>query len=238
MTPSDRALPLNRKDRTMSAKQFSRRRTALIGAMLATAGLLQGCAGRDSMSTSAVPDDYRSRHPITLSEAEHTLDIPIASGDTRLTIGVADAIRGFAASYGTSSSGSIVIMTPSGSTNSMASANARKQIRAVLTSAGVPARRIAETSYSASGTSAPIRLSYIAMTAMTHPCGNWPEDLSNNTFANKNWQNFGCAAQSNMAAQIANPMDLVTPRGMSPIDAERRSNVIGLYREGATTATQ
>jgi len=214
------------------------RRIAFAGLMIATAGLVQGCASRDSMSTSSIPDDYRSRHPITLSEAERTLDIPIASGDSRLTVGVSDAIRGFAAGYASSSSGSVLIMTPEGSANSVASSNARKQIRSVLTSSGVPARKIAETRYAASGTSAPIRLSYVAMTAMTHPCGNWPEDLSNNTMANKNWENFGCASQSNLAAQIANPMDLVTPRGMSPIDAERRSNVIGLYRDGSNTATE
>ena len=238
MTHSPTAASLNARDRTMFAKQSSLRRLALAGLLITTAGLVQGCAGRDSMSTGAIPDDYRSRHPITLSEAEHTLDIPIASGDSRLTVGVSDAIRGFAANYASSSSGSIVIMTPEGSANSAASSYARKQIRTVLTSAGVPARKIAETRYAANGSSAPIRLSYLAITAMTHPCGNWPEDLSNNTFANKNWQNFGCATQSNMAAQIANPMDLVTPRGMSPIDAERRSNVIGLYREGSNTATE
>jgi pilus assembly protein CpaD len=221
----------------MFARPSSLRRLALAGLLVASAGLVQGCASRDGMSTGAIPDDYRSRHPITLSEAEHTLDVPIASGDSRLTVGVSDAIRGFAASYASSSSGSIVIMTPDGSANSAASANARKQIRTVLTGAGVPARKISETRYAATGSSAPIRLSYMAITAMTHPCGNWPEDLSNDTFSNKNWQNFGCASQSNMAAQIANPMDLVTPRGMSPIDAERRSNVIGLYREGSNTAT-
>lgn len=227
----------NARDRTMFARQSPLRRVAVAGLLVATAALVQGCAGRDGMSTGSVPDDYRTRHPITLSEAEHTLDIPIASGDSRLTVGVSDAIRGFAATYASSSSGSILIMTPQGSANSVASYNARRQIRSVLASAGVPARKIEETNYAASGSSAPIRLSYLAITAMTHPCGNWPEDLSNDTVANKNWQNFGCATQSNMAAQIANPMDLVTPRGMSPIDAERRSNVIGLYRKGENTAT-
>ncbi len=30
---------------------------------------------KDGMSTSAIPDDYRTRHPIMLSEVEHTLDV-------------------------------------------------------------------------------------------------------------------------------------------------------------------
>ena len=104
--------------------------------------------------------------------------------------------------------------------------------------AGVAPGKIMETRYAASpnGDASPIRLSYVAVTAMTGQCGQWPEDLSDNTFANKNWYNFGCASQSNLAAQIANPVDLVGPRGMSPIDAERRAVVIDTYRGKTSTA--
>ena len=89
-----------------------------------------------------------------------------------------------------------------------------------------------ETSYDASGygESAPVRLAFFAITAQTGPCGEWPEDLVVNTMENKNYQNFGCASQANLAAQIANPMDLVQPRGMTEIDAARRSIVIKDYR--------
>ena len=68
----------------------------------------------------------------------------------------------------------------------------------------------------------PFALSFVGVTAMTDQCGQWPEDLMMNSMANKNWHNFGCASQNNLAAQIANPNDLFTPRGETPIDAERR----------------
>lgn len=212
----------------------------LLGSVLLGAAALAGCGSmKDQMSTSAIPDDYRTRHPIMLSEVEHTLDVPIASGDRKLTLGVQDSIAGFAADYLSTSTGTIQIMVPHGSPNSGAASAMRKQIRQVLTTRGVPANRIIETSYQAdtSSNAAPVRISYVAVTATTNPCGEWPEDLQNNTFSNKNYHNFGCATQSNLAAQIANPMDLVTPRDMSPIDATRRSTVIGLYREGSNTAT-
>ncbi len=212
----------------------------LLGSVLLGAAALTGCGSmKDQMSTSAIPDDYRTRHPIMLSEVEHTLDVPIASGDRKLTLGVQDSIAGFAADYLSASTGTIQIMVPHGSPNSGAASAMRKQIRQVLTTRGVPANRIIETSYQADASSnaAPVRISYVAVTATTNPCGEWPEDLQNNTFSNKNYHNFGCATQSNLAAQIANPMDLVTPRDMSPIDATRRSTVIGLYREGSNTAT-
>nr|WP_246701798.1 CpaD family pilus assembly protein [Rhizobium terricola] len=228
-------MPVKRS--TYAAPRFAR--TALAAAILGATAILAGCANRDNMSTGAIPDDYRTRHPITLTEVEHTLDVPVASGDRALTAGMRDSIGGFASEYMTSSTGTIQIMLPQGSPNSAAAANIRKDIRAALTSRGVPAPRIIETTYQAGATGdvAPVRLSYVATTAITDQCGQWPEDLQNNTMANKNWHNFGCASQANLAAQIANPMDLVTPRAMAPIDATRRSTVIGLYREGSDTST-
>ncbi|UXT23662.1 pilus assembly protein CpaD [Agrobacterium tumefaciens] len=216
---------------------LSGRRTGLVIVAALAAGLLQGCA-RDPMTTNAIPDDYRTRHPITLSEAEHSLDIPVSASDSRLTTAMADNVRGFAQNYASMSTGIINIQTPSGSANSTAASRMAKQIRSTLSGAGVAPGKIMETRYAASpnGDASPIRLSYVAVTAMTGQCGQWPEDLSDNTFANKNWYNFGCASQSNLAAQIANPMDLVGPRGMSPIDAERRAVVIDTYRGKTSTA--
>jgi len=216
-------------------------RIAMTALMIGSAAMLAGCGtNKDNMSTGAIPDDYRTRHPITLNEVEHTLDIPIASGDHKPANGVQDSIGGFASDYLPTSSGTIQIMLPHGSANSGAAANVRAQIKKVLTARGVKSNRIIETSYQASptGDAAPVRLSYVAITAVTNQCGEWPEDLQNNTFSNQNYHNFGCATQSNLAAQIANPMDLVTPRAMAPIDATRRSNVIGLYREGSDTSTE
>jgi len=229
-------MPVKRS--TFAAPRFAR--AALAATILGATVVLSGCGtNRDDLTTGSIPDDYRTRHPITLTEVEHTLDMPVASGDRELTIGMSDAVGGFAADYMSSSSGTIQILIPQGSPNSAAAAHMRKQIRATLVRRGVPGPRIIETSYQAgaSGDAAPVRLSYVAITAVTNQCGDWPEDLQDNTFANKNWQNFGCATQANLAAQIANPMDLVTPRAQAPIDATRRSTVIGLYRAGKNPST-
>ena len=206
--------------------------------VLAAVAALQGCA-RDPQTTGAIPDDYRTRHPITLSEAQHSLDIPVSPADNRLPGAMAENVKGFVQNYVASSTSIVQMQVPTGSGNAASASIIKRQIRSILTSSGIPAGKIAEVPYGASpyGDAAPIRLSYVAVTAMTGQCGQWPEDLNSNTSSNKNWYNFGCASQNNLAAQIANPMDLVGPRGMSPIDAERRSVVLDKYRAGKNTAT-
>ena len=50
------------------------------------------------------------------------------------------------------------------------------------------------------------------------------------TSENKHYADFGCSYQNNLAAQMANPADLLGPRKPSTIDAENRGAVIDVYR--------
>ncbi len=66
-----------------------------------------------------------------------------------------------------------------------------------------------------------IRLSYPRIAAVAGPCGLWPEDLGPSINdprygENKDYYNFGCANQRNLAAMIDNPADLVQPRSEIP----------------------
>lgn len=209
-------------------------RAALAATLVLSAVALSSCGTRpDGNATGSIPDDYRTRHPIVLTEDAQTLDIPIATGDRSLTTGVRDNIRGFAGDHAERSRSAVQIMLPRGSANAATADHVRKEIRATLLAAGVKRDQLIETNYDASGygPNAPIRLAFFAITAKAGPCGEWPDDLVQNTTENKNYHNFGCATQANLAAQIANPMDLVQPRGMSPIDAEQRNVVIQDYRD-------
>lgn len=204
--------------------------------VLGIAAALSGCARPDGMSTGSLPDDYRTRHPIVVGEAEKVIDIPIASGDRHLSIGQSEVIAGFATNYLGTSSGPIQILAPQGAANSSAAMAASTDIRKLLRKMGVADNRIVQTSYAADGygSAAPVRISYRAITAQTQPCGEWPEDMTLNTSQNNNYYNFGCANQANLAAQIANPNDLLGPRRMTPADAAQREQAIERYR-GAYT---
>ncbi|MBB6487591.1 CpaD family pilus assembly protein [Rhizobium lusitanum] len=220
------------------------RRLALIApVLLLTAAAISGCAdSRDRMTTSAINDDYRQRHPIVLTEKERSLDIPVAASDRRLTTGMRDTIRGFVQEYRGHASGTVEILLPRGSVNSQAASVLRQQIRKELVGNGIPSARVVESYYPAGnpGDAAPIRLRFTATTALTNTCGQWPDDLSDNAFDNQNYYNFGCATQHNLAAQVANPTDLISPRAASPIDTDQRGKVIDNYRKGSvptSTAT-
>ena len=64
---------------------------------------------------------------------------------------------------------------------------------------------------------------------------SWPTNLADDR-RNLPYPNFGCAQQHNLAAQIANPADLLGPRTMDPADQERRAIVLDKYRRGETNA--
>ncbi|WP_430258052.1 CpaD family pilus assembly protein [Neorhizobium sp. IRS_2294] len=222
---------------TSTSASAAKRRQIRSGlGIAALAALLSSCG--NNMTTGSVPDDYRTRHPIVLAEGESSLDIPIGSGDVRLTIGLRDTVKGFAQRFVSSPAGVIQVQVPQGSYNAGAASHLAGDVRRTLIANGIKPQRILMTSYGASptGDAAPIRLSFVTTKAMTGQCGKWPADLSNDTYNNSNWYNFGCASQNNLAAQIASPSDLIAPRGMTPIDATQRAGVIRSYR-GETTSS-
>lgn len=226
---------------THDNSKFRLVRFATAAAVLAAAAALASCAARpDRVTTSSVSsNDYRTAHPITLAEVQHALDVPVGSGEGRLTTSLRDLIRGFAQDYTAISKSTISVALPSNAANAGATRAVSAEVRKVLIDSGVKSNRIVLTSYdpSAADASAPIRLTFVAVTAITGDCGQWPTDLFGPTIRdNTNWENFGCATQQNLAAQIANPADLVGPRGMTPIDAQRRAEVISVYRSDGNPA--
>jgi pilus assembly protein CpaD len=214
------------KEPVMSERNISIRMKPVL-ALLAVA-LLAGCAQREM--TGSIPDDYRTNHPIVISEKEQVSDIPVGHADNKLSITQRSIVQNAIANYHANGSGVIHILLPAGSPNEHAAARLRGDIVAVLRTGGVKQFNISSERYQAGADeSAPIRLSYSAMAASTGPCGQWPKDLLD-TADNRHYANFGCASQNNLAAQVANPADLLGPRAQTTIDAERRGIVIDDYR--------
>jgi pilus assembly protein CpaD len=195
-------------------------------------GLLSGCVKRDSITVGAIPDDYRTTHPIVIAEKNEKIDLPVAAGDRGMTESQRISLDGFLDGYDRSAQPIMTISVPNGSANELAAADAARDFRRFLRSRGVRESRIAMMSYQspAVDVSAPVRVSFLAMRAQTNKCGRWPDDLTHDA-ENKHYADFGCSYQNNLAAQIEDPADLLGPRKQSEIDAENRGEVIDLYRK-------
>ena len=209
-------------------------RIAAVAAVAFSAALASGCAGRDSVKVGSIPDDYRTNHPIVIAEREKTIDIPVGTADRGITRVQKVAVDGFIADYDRRAAPLVGVMVPYGSANQAAASAVAADLVKRLRAAGVPEGRILHEPYDAArhGDSAPIRLSYAEMKASTGPCGRWPGDMLQ-TSENKHWANYGCSYQNNLAAQVANPADLLGPRKPGDIDAENRSDAIDQYRARA-----
>lgn len=200
---------------------------------IVAAALLSGCSmqNRDSITVGSVPDDYRTNHPIVISERSEVLDIPVGIGQSGMTNAQRISLEGFLAAYDRSAAPVVTIIVPSGSANEVVARYVAGELAHVIVKNGIPDYRIATAAYVAEPASAaPIRVTYTAMKASTGKCGRWPADLMENS-ENRHYANFGCSYQNNLAAQIANPADLLGPRKQTTIDAEQRSKVIDRYRD-------
>lgn len=218
----------------------------LVPALVIASGIaLAGCSSRTTPTDPVIPgalayDGYRSRHPIVLTEQAETLDVPVGSQSVRLTSQMADTVAGFGAEALARGASGVTVMVPSGSANETAAHALSRQVTAALGRGGVPAHAVSYQPYSVpqSAADAPIRLAYPRVTAsVPHKCGTWPAQVMGQT-DNSEYYNFGCATQANLAAMVANPSDLVTPQGMTPADATRRTTVVRKYRDGAPTKSE
>ena len=66
-------------------------------------------------------------------------------------------------------------------------------------------------------------------------CPNWSVQSQPN-FENRSMSNFGCAVNSNLAAMVADPVDLIHGReGASAVDAASAAKAVSLYRSAPPT---
>jgi pilus assembly protein CpaD len=180
-----------------------------------------------------------ARHPIVVREGYATLDLLPGGGPHGLTDREAADTRAFAAEWHATGRGPIVIEMPVHGAGDVLSRYALPAIKRQLAAGGAPRAAIEVTHYRAAGRHhlAPVRLTFAHLEAgLTHPCGEWPNAGNTGNFQNQTYENFGCDAQQNLAAMVADPEDLIRPRAETAAYAPRRQTVIGKYAQGEATA--
>ena len=219
----------------------------LIAAMLALGALLGGCANRTAGGDTLAygSDDVRERHPIVLRDAPRSLDIFVERPGGRLDSRQAEDVASFAREFRLSGRGGLVAEVPTGNRRDRAAHDTLNGIRAALSRGGVSPHILSVRSYPVQdpGLASPIRLTFASLQAsVAHACGQWPNDLgaSDFKFASSNvpYWNLGCASQATLAAQVADPIDLVRARDEGRPDIVKRMGAITKIREGKDPSTQ
>jgi pilus assembly protein CpaD len=193
--------------------------------------------------TGSVPNDYRQRHPIAIQEADQSVVIFVGHARGGLSVSQRADVMGLAQTWLREGTGAISADLPVATPNARAAADSFREIQALLAAAGVPPRGIVVRRYHPDDPRqmATIRLNYPKISAVAGPCGLWPEDLgpsikNKSYFENKQYYNFGCANQRNLAAMVDNPSDLVQPRPETPAYTARRTAAFEKYRKGEPTS--
>lgn len=219
----------------------------LLVVALALGTLAAGCASKSAQSDppALAPIDIRERHPIVLRDAPRSLDVFVGRAGAALDNRQAEDVADFAQEYRKSGKGGLVAEVPSGARRERATHDTLNGIRAALTRSGVSPNALTVRSYSIQdpGLASPIRLSFASLqAALPHQCGQWPTDLGVSDFkfsaSNESHWNFGCAAQATLAAQVADPIDLVRARDEGRPDIVKRMGAIAKIREGKDPSTQ
>ena len=217
----------------------------LIGALLGLTVALGACTQATEIVTASVPsNDYRLRHPITVTETNRSIVVFVGHARGGLSAPQRTDVMGLAQIWVREGTGAIVADVPIDTPNARAAAASFREIQSVLMAGGVPSRAITLRHYRPDDPQVlpTIRLSYPKISAVAGPCGLWPEDLGpniDNSGYNQNrpYHNFGCATQRNLAAMIDNPADLEQPRPETPAYTARRNIAFEKYRKGVATTT-
>lgn len=217
------------------------RGAGLVLAVCSAAATLAACEAlndKPSFSAGWTLLEPTQRHPIMVQQQPHTMSLRVARGQDGLSPSQRAQLFNFVEKYRATDGGNskLVISVPAGSPNETASMHAMADIRPMLADRGFNESTVSIEPYAAEGDhQAAIRISYLRFNAEGPECGRWPDNLAESQ-RNLNYHNFGCAQQKNLAAQIANPADLLGPRTMASGNAARNDVVYEKYTKGSVTA--
>lgn len=206
-------------------------RVAAAVAALVAASALGACVGPSAGGLGPEPLLPTSRYSL---QVEPGLDrIALAVHEAGLSGNQRAALRDLVGRFAREGATQLVIEAPAG--DDPAAARMAWAVRDALQEQGAPPALIQVASYRAPDVRAPVLVGFETLRAVTPQCGTEWGNLSRN-FQNQSSANFGCAVTANLAAQIANPRDIVEPRPMTPTDPGRRSVVFDNYRGGEPTS--
>ena len=208
-------------------------RTLFLAAAAAIAVAQSGCMGAPAEGLGPTPLTPLSRFSL---QAEPGVErVALAVHETGLSENQNLALRDMVNRFATEGAPMLTVEAPSG--DDPISSSAAWAIKGALEAQGVPPQQVRLVTYIAPDPRAPVLVGFDTVRAAVPACGTSWTNLSR-TGANAGYANFGCAVNANLAAQIADPRDIVSPRAIQPGSAARRSVVFDKYRSGLPTGAE
>jgi pilus assembly protein CpaD len=210
-----------------------------VGVALTLGATLAGCISQREKSVQGwLVAEPTEQHPITVGSTPVGLKLAVPARGYGLTQQQKNKLRYFLRGYRRKDEGPLRVAAPSGGINEVAVMHALGDVRREFRRAGISRRQVQFDAYSGSGgAAAPIKVSYRTFVARGPECGDWSDNLARDP-KNIPYRNLGCATQKNLAAMIANPRDLIEPRGMTPRSSQRRDVIMDKYVKGDTTVAK
>ncbi len=209
-------------------------------AVLVTA--LSACARKAPEIQAQIPDDYRERHPIVIGDVQQSLDVFLA-GNGGIDRRQKEDVRKFVAAYRAHGKGPLIATLPGGAPGSSVH-QTLGEIRSLAAAEGLSGAYLkVESAGPTHPTAAAVRLRYAQIGArVTSRCGQWPHDLAGGptmqSWENRPYYNLGCAYQSHLATQVADPRDLIRSRPEGEIDIGKRLQDIETVRDNEDPTTK
>jgi pilus assembly protein CpaD len=192
--------------------------------MLVMAGTLAGCGGNANSNRS-----LDSVHQPIVSNKIFTFDVATMGGD--LPPSEQGKLEGWFDAMGIAYGDRIAVEDPSLYGKSGATATVRKMVerRGLLMSEAVPVT---------AGSVAPgyLRVTVTRASAYVPGCPDWATKTSSSQ-VNATSSNFGCATNSNIAAMVADPNDLIKGARNETPDPSSASKPIRVYRDREPTGS-
>jgi pilus assembly protein CpaD len=204
----------------------------LRGFSLAAVLMAGSCAVPPTNDGKSIVEDGAVNHPIEVEPAYQSMKLYYSPADTGISPADQARFDSFVADYQDHGNGSIAVSAPAG-INSKAMIGFFAQR---INDMGVPKDHILVASHDAPDGDMRVEINYVSYQAHTDKCGDWSENLAYSA-DNLTPKNFGCSVQHNIAAQVADPRDLLGPRPMDAASAVRRAAAMNNYEKGAITSS-
>ena len=114
----------------------------LVGALLGLSAVLGACNQTTEIVTASVPNDYRQRHPIAVTEADRSIVVFVGRARGGLSAPQRTDVMGLAQTWVREGTGAIIADVPIDTPNARAAAASFREIQSVLMAGGVPSRAI------------------------------------------------------------------------------------------------